>query len=145
MGHLFYFIGLLIFLSNITFLMNFFDYIKTKEWFLSFYKVTKKFPLDKDFKRGDYNKFKKMNGIIGLNFIWMFFGLITNSWKIFIVLLLFNLTVDISVRIIGEFKLVSKFFLLLRIIITSVLIMVLTMNHFHLHLDLFGILSSRFF
>ena len=143
-GHFFYFCGLKVFLSNLNFIYHFFDYIRVKEWSISFQKVTKRFPSDKDFKRGDFEKFKKYSGVVALNFFWLFFGILSSSWKIYLVLLSLHLFINLIIRAIGEFKMFSKYLLLIKILIINLSILVLTINHFHLHLNLFQILLNIF-
>jgi hypothetical protein len=142
MGHLYYFFGLVVFLTNLSFLMEFFNYLKIKEWHKSFEKVTKKIPNDKDFKKGDLEKFKKFNGVIGINFLWIFFGIMSESWKIFLLILSFNLIINLLTHIIGEFKMFSKIINFIKIIVISATILILCLNHFHLHLDLFKLLGD---
>jgi hypothetical protein len=144
MGHAFYFFGLIVFLTNLNFLYKFFDYMKIREWFISFQKITKKFPTDKDFKKGDYEKYKKFNGVEALNFLWIFFGVLTQSWKIFLLLISFNITISLIINIIGQFRLISKITLFIKFIVISLSIIILTINHFHLHLDLFSLLLRCF-
>jgi len=142
MGHLYYFLGLIVLLANFNFLVEFFNYLKIKEWFKSFEKVTKKIPNDKDFKKGDLEKFKKFNGVVGLNFLWLFFGVMSGSWKIFLLILSFNLIIDFLIHSIGEFKMFSKIINFIRTSITTISILILCLNHFHLHLDLYKLLTT---
>jgi hypothetical protein len=144
MGHLFYFFGLIVFLTNINFLLEVFEYLRIKEWFNSFEKVTKKKPTVKDFKKGDLENYKKFNSVLAINSFWLFFGILSSSWKIFILLLIFNFLNGVLIKIIGEFRLISKILFLMKAIIITLSILILTINHFHLHLDLFGLLFRVF-
>jgi hypothetical protein len=142
MSHFFYFIGLLIFLLNFNLITNFFHYLKIKEWFKSFQKVTNKFPTNKDFKKGEFNKFKNYNGVVALNFLWFFFGVITLNWKIFFIGLILNITIDLITRLIGEFKFLSKILSLIKFIIINLIIFTIVMNHFHWNVDLYNLLIT---
>jgi hypothetical protein len=144
MGHIFYFFGLILFLTNLSFLYQYFDYIKIREWFISFQKVTKKIPTVEDFKRGEFEKYKKFNGVEGLNFLWIFFGILTQSWKFFLLLIFFNIAISLVINFIGQFRPISKFINFIKFIIISLSILLLTINHFHLHLDLYSLLFSSF-
>jgi hypothetical protein len=139
-GHLFYFLGLIIFITNLNLIFEFFDYIKLKEWVHSFKKVTKREPLEKDFKKGDYEKHRKYAGIIGLYLIWLFVGFISDSWKVFMILLLFVRLIDLICYLIGEFKMFCKLLNLSKLILLTISILILCINHFHLHLDLYQLL-----
>lgn len=144
LGHLFYFIGLIVFLVNIQFLYELFDYIRIKEWFVSFKKITNKTPTSKDFKKGDLDKFKKLSGVIGLNFFWIFFGILSSNWKIFLAILIISSLMDLLIHTIGQFKSISKLILIFKTLATTLSILILTINHFHLHLDLFELLCRSF-
>jgi hypothetical protein len=144
LGHLFYFIGLIVFLVNIQFLYDLFDYIRIKEWSVSFKKITNKTPTDKDFKRGDLEKYKKLSGVIGLNFFWVFFGILSSNWKIFLIILVTSSLIDFLIHTIGQFKTLSKLIFIFKMTLITLSILILTINHFHLHLDLFELLC-RFF
>lgn len=137
MSHVFYFVGLIIFLMNLNFLMNFMDFLKIKEWFESFQRVTKKIPTSKDFKKGELDKLKKYNASISLNLVWIFIGLISSNWEMFTILLIIHLIFEWMIKLIGEFKTISKFLFFLRLSISTILIFVLVMNHFHWNLNLF--------
>lgn len=144
LGHIFYFFGLLIFLINIQSIPKLFEYIKIREWFKSYKKVTKKIPTDKDFKKGEFDKYNNYNGIISLNFFWLFLGILSNSWKIFLIVLLISILIDSIVYVVGEFNTLSKLLSVMKIIFITSSVIVLTINHFHLHLDLFSLLVGFF-
>lgn len=145
MGHIFYFFGLIIFMSNLNLLLEYFDYIKIKEWSKSFEKVTKKPPLEKEFKKGDLVKYRKYNGILALNFLWLFLGIITASWKIFLILLILNFFTNLICKLIGEFRIFSVFLNFTKNILIVFSILILCVNHFHLHLDLYNLLCRSIF
>jgi hypothetical protein len=128
MGHIFYFFGLILFLSNLNLISNFFTYIKIKEWFESFKKVTKKEPQNSDFKRGEHRIFNNLNGLFLVNFFWIFFGLLTNSWKLFAVLLVINLIINLICKLVGEFRLFSKIIQFIKVILITASICILTIN-----------------
>jgi hypothetical protein len=145
MSHIFYFVGLLIFLMNFFYLFDYFEFIRIKEWLWSYKKVTLKDPSESDFKRGDAEKYRKFNGIIILNFLWIFFGLLTGSWKFFGIILILNLIVNLIQRLIGSFRFISKILQFLIFNITCGMEILLVINHFHLHLDLFSLLVGLLF
>jgi hypothetical protein len=144
MSHFFYFFGLLIFLMNLRLITRFFNFLKLKEWSNSFQKITKKLPTIKDFRKGDFDKFKKYDALITLNLFWLFLGLITENWKIFGILLIYHILTEFIINIIGEFKIISKFLSLKKFIILTVLVFVLVMNHFHWQQNLYNLFSLWF-
>jgi hypothetical protein len=141
-GHFYYFIGLLIFLTNINFIYEIFNFLRIREWLISYQKITNRNPSDKDFRKGDLQKYKKLGGVVNLNLLWLFFGLLSASWKIFMIILLFSYLLDFLIYMIGQFKNLSKLIFLLKIVTITILIFILAINHFHLHLDLFRLLLS---
>ena len=122
-------------------LAKFFLFLKTKELVESYKKVTKKEPDIKDFKKtDDLERFKSLNGILILNVTWLIIGILSKSWKIFLLLLLLNYTTNILTHFFGEYKMISKIIQFCKVLILTIFIGILTINHFHLHLDLFRFL-----
>lgn len=148
MGHVFYFFGLIVFLININFIFNFFEYYRLKKWFFLFKKITGKLPTTKDIKHGDLDKIKKFEGVLPLTYAWWIIGILTPTWKVFLTLLTFNLILNLICGKIGDLSLSVKIIKLLNLILNTVILLVLVLNHFHLHLDLFQIsltfITSRF-
>lgn len=142
MADIYYFFGLIIFLLNINIITNFFGYIKIKEWFKSYQKITKKTPSTDKFKKGELDKLKNYSSLMNLNFVWLFFGLITTNWKFLILTLTLNSVLGLVTHFIGEFRTISKILSLLNLILICSVILVTSMNHFHYQKDLFNILTS---
>jgi hypothetical protein len=143
MGHFFYFIGLMIFLVNLGLLTKFHKLSEIKEWVIKFNKVTKRNPIKNDFKDKDYENYISFSFILILNFIWIFFGLLTKSWIIFSLILIFNFLVNSLTKLIGEFSAISVFIQFCKMIIITSTIGILVMNHYHLHLDLLKIIVPQ--
>ena len=144
LGHIFYFLGLFLFLGNIILISNFFKTFKAKEWAFKFKKVTSKDPNKKDFQNKDYEYYSYYSAIGILNFFWMFFGILGNNWYIFLFIILINLIINFICKKIGEFNITSKILQLVRNITISMTIGFLVINHFHLHLNIWNLLVSRF-
>jgi len=140
MGHIFYFTGLLVLLTNIQFLYEFFSYIKIKEWFEKSKKFTNTFHSTNRFKKVDILNYKKFQGVRTLNYLWSIFGILTPTWKVFLIIILFNFLSELLIKYIGEFKLISKIIFVLKSTVVCNLFLITIINHFHLHLDLFDLL-----
>ena len=141
MGHLFYFFGLILVISNMNLLAKFFSFLKTKEWMESFKKITKKEPDVKDFKKtDDLERFNSLNGVLILNVLWLIIGILSKSWKVFLLLLILNYTINLLTHFFGQYKMISKIIQFCKVLILTIFIGLLTINHFHLHLDLFRFL-----
>jgi hypothetical protein len=130
---------LIVFLINIHFISNFFEYYKAKRWFLSFKKITGKSPTNKDIKHDDLDKIKKFEGVLPLTYFWWILGILTPTWKVFLTLLTFNLILNFICQKIGEFTLSVKIIKLFNLILNTFILLILVLNHFHLHLDLFQV------
>jgi hypothetical protein len=143
LGHIFYFIGLIIFLSNLGMLSNFFKINKIKEWSIKFNKVTGRNPIKSDYKEKEFDSFISFGFLMAITFIWMFFGLLTKSWIIFSLLLTFNLLVNLISKSIGLFNSVSNILQFVKLCIVTGIIGILVINHYHLHLDLYKIILQK--
>ena len=136
MGNFYYFIGLILFLANIGLLSKFRRIAKIREWVSAFTNVTKKKPTKGDFKDKEYEELAGSNLILALNFFWLFFGLISKSWIIFLILLSFNFIINITSKIFKQFSLASIILNFCKMTIINIGIGVLVINHYHLHLNL---------
>lgn len=147
LGELYYFFMLILIIFNILFIANFFKYTKIAEWYHTFKKVTGKEPKKEDFKENEFELINFLNCVIIFNFTWIFFGILSKSWIIYLLLLglLFVMFLIQSVFsvIFGKFSFFSKITnLIFWIFLTSVLVL-LTINHHHLHLELADYIFKR--
>lgn len=140
MGHIYYLIGLLLLFLNIPIISKYFKYFKLIEWSVMFKKVTKRDPIKIDYKSvDDHGFFILSSQIIKITTFWLFLGILTKSYYIYIIILLFNILFNYVSKL-GEFSnivLVLSFF---KYLIVLLIICLLIINHFHLHIDLLKIL-----
>jgi hypothetical protein len=102
--------------------------------------VTGRIPKKEDFEKDDFELNSFLSSVILFNLTWIFFGILSKSWIIYLTLLvsmpIVILFQSIISRIFGQFSLILKIIsLLFWILLTSVLV-ILTINHHHLHLEL---------
>ena len=142
LGHIYYFFGLIVLLSNIILSSNILKLLKLKEWATKFHKVSGRHPLKSDFKENEYEQFLLSNSIWVFTFFWFFFGIITKSWAVFLSIILFNFFVTFVCKKIGPFTFFSKVLEVFRILINTLTIAFLVMNHFHLHMDIIQFLQK---
>lgn len=146
LGHIFYAIGLFIFLLDLLNLFNYHKTYKVAEWAEAFKKVNKRSPKKSDYRTTeDYNT-GMFTGFIALSELtWCIIGLISGSWKVFAILFLFGFITQLIQSLIGKIlskkcnplnKLISYGYLTIK----SAVLMILVINHFHLHLDLFKLI-----
>jgi hypothetical protein len=135
-GHIFYFIGLLVFIMNLNNLLNSRKLSSLIEWSISFNKVTKKIVSKDDLPENDFKLVQNYSNSMVITFAWMILGLITNSWLIFLSLISINFLMNF-IRNNTPFKFI-QFFIMCFI---NVLVIGFTfINHFHLHIDVYKFL-----
>jgi hypothetical protein len=132
----FYFIGLLLILIDILILSKYFKYVKIDEWVTKYAKVTGKIVNRQDFKEGDFELFIFYKISLLFNFLWLFCGIITRDWIVFISTLSILLLIDIIINKIGKFTIYSKMVKFTRSFLLLCLMLFLVLNHFHLHISL---------
>lgn len=137
LGDIYYFLGLLLFLVDLGLLMKYSKIQKTKNWVDAFLKVTKRKPNKDDMKSEDFQELNSFNSVLTFDFLWMFFGLITNSWKFFLLLLVVNFILNIIINQSKSFKKVIFILGFVKICLITSSIGLLVINHFHLHKDLY--------
>ena len=137
LGDIYYFLGLLLFLVDLGLLMKYSKIQKTKNWVDAFFKVTKRKPNKEDMKSEDFQELNSFNSVLTLDFLWMFFGLITNSWKFFLLLLIVNFLFNILILQSKSMKKVIFILGFLKMCLITFSIGLLVINHFHLHKDLY--------
>ena len=142
LSDIFYFFGLILFFITFSKILVYSKLINIKEWITKFKKVTQKEPSKQDFRsESEYSLFISSAIFAVFQAFWLIFGLLTASWKIFGILLIssfiFKSILDISSYIIQK---------VLGIIFSTFIsasILLLVINHFHLHLDLFKVILQH--
>ena len=142
MGNFFYFIGSILFLMNIGVLTQYLAFSKSSEWIFKFQKVTKRKPNNGELSEKGLGNFDHVYLILTLTFFWIFFGIMTKSWIIFIILLFFNIIINLTIKHIGRFNTLSKILEFFKILISTLIIGLLVINHFHLHIDLYKVILN---
>lgn len=140
LGQVYYFFTLILIIFNILFIANFFKYYKIVEWFHTFKKVTGKEPKKEDFDGQDFELNSFLSSVLVFNFIWIFLGILSKSWIIYLLLLgsiFTNFLVGVIISLVfGNFSIVSKILNLVFMILLTASLALLTINHHHLHLEL---------
>lgn len=135
LGHIFYIFGLLVFILNLSILLNYTKIFNTKIWIEKFKKVTGNPPSAQDFRSKDeQNLYVSANAISVVDFLWLLLGLVTNSWSIFMSLLVFQFLFRGFLNMV-KFEPVQKYFGILFQVFKILVILALVLNHFHFHLN----------
>lgn len=142
LGHIYYAIGLFVLVSLITYITRFKKIIFLREWVEKFKNVTGRDP-----KREDYRSEEELNLFIGISilgtveFIWLFCGLLTSSWYVFLSIFVYAMILNLLIKPI-KFTLFGKIIIFHFIILKFLLYLYLIINHFHLHYDILSIIKS---
>jgi hypothetical protein len=142
-GHIYYFFGLIIFLLDMGLLMKFSKIHKTRNWFESFVKVTKRKPNKQDMAGNDLKDIMSFNQTLSINFLWIFFGLITNSWKFFLSLLVINFILNFVILNTKRLKNINFGIEFTKFLLITISVGFIVINHFHLHIDIFDYIFKR--
>ena len=93
-------------------------------------------PIEEDFKdSSDITLIQKYLIFVSIEMIWLLFGLMTNSWKLYLITLLSSFLIGQIIKRLGNLTIITfltRFISIFRFCITLFLII----NHFHLHIDL---------
>jgi hypothetical protein len=134
-GHLFYILGLLILIFNFYSLFNYSKIFAVNFWAKEFGKVTGKSPITSEFRsKEEYNTYVSFNLISGLDFLWFLMGLVTNSWYIFLGIIVLSFTLRFILNMIN-LEIITKYVGLAFVSLKFLVILALIINHFHLHIN----------
>jgi hypothetical protein len=130
LSHIYYIFGIIVLLSNISFIFKFNKIFSVLEWYTVFNEVTGSKPKLNDFrKKEDYNIFTNRNILSTFEIFWILIGLFTTNWLYFLIIICYITIVNL-VFYKRKFSIMSKIssfiFALVRISIYSYLIV----NHF---------------
>lgn len=140
-GHIYYALGVFVLLVHITAIINFNSLSGLIVWVKKFKKVTSHLPSASDYRNNsDYelSKFVKIFNVVIS--IWFCFGLLTASWKIFLLMIIGRLLLLFT-----KSDLFYRYAFLAINFTNVILTLLLIVNHFHLHLDLFQVITRIFF
>lgn len=147
LGGIFYAVGLLFLVFDIFYLTKYNKISKISEWYKAFLKVSNRYPTASDTKNvTDLSLYQGIKVISTLEFIWLIFGILSGSWKVFITLMvIFYISNLLRIYMLGGFYTIpSKVLGFVTLLFKTAAIAMLVINHFHLHLDLFNIVRDVF-
>jgi len=142
MGHLYYLIGIFIWLAVLSNFYNLDKYYKIRNWISTFKKVTKKEPEVSDFReKSDHGVFSVFSSVSLLEFFWLLIGITSASWYIFCCLLVLNFLTSAIVFGLPT-GIIGRYFLKVYFVLKLCMILGLILNHFHFHQDWLSLLSK---
>jgi len=130
LSHIYYIFGIIVILSNISYILKFNKIFSVLEWYTVFKEVTGSKPKLSDFrKKEDYTIFTNRNILSSFEIFWILTGLFTSGWIFFLFIIAYIIIANLVFYKI-KFSLISKIssfiFAIIRISIYSYLII----NHF---------------
>lgn len=142
LGDIYYALGLIPLLMTLGLLIKLREYNRTKEWYIKFEEVTKKKPLKSDFRSDDeYTTFIGASGIMAIDFVWVSLGLLTQSWYVFLFVLIYSIMFNMLKKAVNV-NIISNIFTFIIISNKFLVYLYLIVNHFHLHIDTWMIIKS---
>ena len=143
LSQIFYFFGLIIFILSVSRIFQYFKLIEIKEWLLAFKKVTQKEPVKTDFRSTkDYNLFVSFGCLSIFETIWIILGFMSSNWLIFLALFLSGFILK-QILDFSSFT-IQKIVGLIFTTTKSLVILILVINHFHLHQNLVTLIVNWF-
>jgi hypothetical protein len=128
--HIFYSLGILFLIRNISSIYNFQRYHNIKEWHLIYSDVIGKPPKDTDFRDKKELDIYQTHLVLDIfEFFWILFGLLTVNINTFIMLLVFFVFVKIFSNSF-KFTIFDKILSILFILIRFCVYLLLIFNHF---------------
>jgi hypothetical protein len=135
LANFYYFIGLFILICSFSNLINFFKFSKIRYWISTYQKVTNKDVSRKDFRTiEEYNIFTIYSVFTICEFFWFLIGLVSNSWYVFLPLIILSFATRFLARSLKHNFVYSTLGFTIQFIKFST-ILILILNHFHFHLD----------
>lgn len=142
MGYIFYGFGLIIILSCIMAIIQFKKIWFVREWFVKFKEVTGDTPKLNDFRsEDDLTLYTNRKLLDGLELMWIFVGLFTSNWPIFLIIFLTSIILKVIFSGI-KYTLFGKIISIKFLVIRTLIYLLITVDYFYLHLDLIGLLSN---
>ena len=142
MEHIFYFIGILFLIYEVYFLLN----LKNElEEYKRFKELTNEF---KNLEWNDYSEeYKKLckNKLFVLIFLfWLFIGLASSQWVLFLIFLLFKFIIISPITKIVKFSFYRYFIIGFNTVVGIIFSLFLILNKYHFKLNLYEILINYF-
>lgn len=141
MGHLFYLVGIFVLLTILSNNYNLNNYYRIRFWINTFKKVTQSDPKVGDFReKKDHELFLVYNSFSVFQFFWYLIGITSASWYVFCTLILVNFLINLIVFALPQ-SLFSRIILQSFLVLKSLTVLALILNHFHFHYDWFLLVS----
>jgi hypothetical protein len=140
-GHIYYIFGFIPLLLGLAILLKLRKHIEIDQWCIKFEEITKNKPTKEDFRSPEeFNLKSGVEFINGIDLMWMILGIVSQSWYIFISLIMLSLVVSTIKKAIG-FNTVSTALTGILLFAKISIYLFLIINHFHLHYDILRVIK----
>ena len=129
-SHIYYIFGIIVLLSNISFIFRFNKIFSVLEWYTMFIEVTGSKPKLNDFrKKEDYNIFVNRNILSTFEIFWILTGVFTTNWIYFLFIIGYISIVNI-VFYKNKFSIMSRISSFIFALVRASIYSYLIINHF---------------
>ena len=142
MEHIFYFIGILFLIYEVYFLLNLKNELNE---YKRFKELTNEFKnLEWDDYSEEYKKLFKNKAFVLIFLFWLFIGLASSQWVLFLVFLLFQFIIIKPISDLVKFSFYRYFVTGFNTIVGIIFSLFLILNKYHFKLNLYEILINYF-
>ena len=142
MEHIFYFIGILFLIYEVYFLLNLKNELNESK---RFKELTKEFKnLEWNDYSEEYKKLFRIKASLQIFVIWLFIGLMSSQWVLFLIFLLFNFIIIIPISYLVKFSFYRYFITGFNTLVGIVFSLFLILNKYHFKLNLYELLINYF-
>ena len=142
MEHIFYFIGILFLIYEVYFLLNLKNELEESK---RFKELTKEFKnLEWNDYSEEYKKLFKNKAFVLIFLFWLFIGLASSQWVLFLIFLLFQFIIIIPISDLVKFSFYRYFVTGFNTVVGIIFSLFLILNKYHFKLNLYEILKNYF-
>lgn len=142
MEHIFYFIGILFLIYEVYFLLNLKNELEESK---RFKELTKEFKnLEWNDYSEEYKKLFKKKAFVLIFLFWLFIGLASSQWVLFLIFLLFQFIIIIPISDLVKFSFYRYFVTGFNTVVGIIFSLFLILNKYHFKLNLYEILINYF-
>ena len=142
MEHIFYFIGILFLIYEVYFLLNLKNELEESK---RFKELTKEFKnLEWNDYSEEYKKLSKNKAFVLIFLFWLFIGLASSQWVLFLIFLLFQFIIIKPISDLVKFSFYRYFVTGFNTVVGIIFSLFLILNKYHFKLNLYEILINYF-
>lgn len=142
-GHIYYLFGILVIIKHLFQLFAFRSLDRVKDWSLRYKEVIGRNPKKKEFRSTEEYDLNETNqALMVFELLWVMSGLFSTNWHIFASIFIGSIIFGVFVKPFF-FTFFGKLLSFSFIIVKLLLYLMLIVNHFHYHLDLWELFKPQ--